>query len=570
MDQQPPLPTIPTSDTSITPSGEVTNPSAVPTAATSTATVITTAATTQRAVGDSHATPISKGGMDESPQKTRRSSSRSIKRKKFDDELVESSITPATTPKNARVRLPSTSSTTTVPAVAPTVPLTKAPASTNSTSSSSTTTTSSSSTSNTITPVTTVATTPPVVQAEIIPPVVPIVPPPTVQKRQQRPMAVAPKRRRHRNIHQNAVKDIGRWKPQDDLSLVLAVQQTADLEAVHRGVKFTCKFTLREIEDRWYALLYDPVIAKIAVSAMRQLHPDVIAAVHRKALFSVEEEELLKKITSTSQPTEETFQELLNGHTETFLLHRTARCLMNHWTLMKHYHLLTDQTLPHLPRHEEIINFSDAEELIEKETKAAIASGTLFNNKNSSSISTASGSSSSTATNITSKQESDLLNYELALADRKAKREIRQLENEIPKWQVLVDSITGVAPSDFDNQTLAVLRGRLVRYLMRSREITLGRSTKDSIVDVDLSLEGPAFKISRRQGLIKLQANGDFMIANTGKRPFYVDSKPVLAGGNCAKLNNNSVVEVSGLRFVFLINQDLIASVRAEALKSQF
>jgi microspherule protein 1 len=64
-------------------------------------------------------------------------------------------------------------------------------------------------------------------------------------------------------------------------------------------------------------------------------------------------------------------------------------------------------------------------------------------------------------------------------------------------------------------------------------------------------------------------ANGDFMLANTGKRPFYVDSKPVLGGGNCAKLINNSVVEVSGLRFVFLINQDLIAGVRAQALKNQ-
>ena len=112
-----------------------------------------------------------------------------------------------------------------------------------------------------------------------------------------------------------------------------------------------------------------------------------------------------------------------------------------------------------------------------------------------------------------------------------------------------------------------VLRGCLVRYLMRSRETTLGRCTKDSIVDVDLSLEGPATKISRKQGIIKLQPNGDFMIANRDKRPFYIDSKPVLGGGNCLKISNNSVVEIAGLRFLFLINQNLIAAVRAETLK---
>ncbi len=39
------------------------------------------------------------------------------------------------------------------------------------------------------------------------------------------------------------------------------------------------------------------------------------------------------------------------------------------------------------------------------------------------------------------------------------------------RWQVLVDKVRGDAPPDFDNQTLAVLRGRLVRYLMRSKEV---------------------------------------------------------------------------------------------------
>lgn len=72
-----------------------------------------------------------------------------------------------------------------------------------------------------------------------------------------------------------------------------------------------------------------------------------------------------------------------------------------------------------------------------------------------------------------------ILRYIIATEDNclcscsRAKKEIRTLENELGRWQVLVDSVTGISPLDFDNQTLAVLKGRLVRYLMRSREVTL-------------------------------------------------------------------------------------------------
>jgi len=76
------------------------------------------------------------------------------------------------------------------------------------------------------------------------------------------------------------------------------------------------------------------------------------------------------------------------------------------------------------------------------------------------------------------------------------------------------------------------------------KQITLGRATKDNQIDVDLSLEGPAWKISRRQGMIKLRGNGDFYIANEGKRPIYIDGKPIL-NGNKQRLSNNSVVEVT-------------------------
>ena len=109
------------------------------------------------------------------------------------------------------------------------------------------------------------------------------------------------------------------------------------------------------------------------------------------------------------------------------------------------------------------------------------------------------------------------LNTEMMVVDRVAKREIRRLEAEVSKWQIVVEQVTGQSAAD--NQTLAVLRGRQVRYLMRSREISVGLATEDLTVDVDLSLEGPATKVSRKAAITKLTNNVEFHLANEGKRP---------------------------------------------------
>lgn len=114
---------------------------------------------------------------------------------------------------------------------------------------------------------------------------------------------------------------------------------------------------------------------------MRQLHPEAIAAIQSKVLFSKAEEQLLNKVGSvrdgraggflwaggapgwhlpllrgvlgatcplfppqSSQPTLDTFQELLHKHPDVFYPSRTAKALQLHWQLMKQYYLLDDQT----------------------------------------------------------------------------------------------------------------------------------------------------------------------------------------------------------------------------------
>lgn len=151
----------------------------------------------------------------------------------------------------------------------------------------------------------------------------------------------------------------------------------------------------------------------------------------------------------TDNPTLDTFRQLLDRNAHTFYTARTSKTLFNHWNLMKQYMLLPDQqivtsktplSLAALPDGDPNIHFSDQED---KLNDAELAEA-----------------------------RDEALELELALADRKCKKEIRHLENELPRWTVLVDSITGIGiHPDFDNQTLAVLRGRLVRYLMRSREV---------------------------------------------------------------------------------------------------
>ncbi|WCJ35154.1 Forkhead-associated (FHA) domain-containing protein [Euphorbia peplus] len=59
-----------------------------------------------------------------------------------------------------------------------------------------------------------------------------------------------------------ALAPVFSWIPEDDVLLKNAVEAGASLESLAKGaVQFSRKFTVRELQDRWHSLLYDPIIS---------------------------------------------------------------------------------------------------------------------------------------------------------------------------------------------------------------------------------------------------------------------------------------------------------------------
>ncbi|XP_015876009.3 uncharacterized protein LOC107412700 isoform X1 [Ziziphus jujuba] len=66
-----------------------------------------------------------------------------------------------------------------------------------------------------------------------------------------------------------ALAPVTPWIPEDDFLLKNAVEAGASLESLAKGaVQFSRRFTVRELQDRWLSLLYDPVVSAEASACM--------------------------------------------------------------------------------------------------------------------------------------------------------------------------------------------------------------------------------------------------------------------------------------------------------------
>ena len=70
---------------------------------------------------------------------------------------------------------------------------------------------------------------------------------------------------------------------------------------------------------------------------------------------------------------------------------------------------------------------------------------------------------------------------------------------QMQHWCYIPSFLLSSTPAEFGSDVLAILKGKVAEFLMITRTVTLGRRSAISEVDFDLSLEGPAFKVSRKQ-----------------------------------------------------------------------
>ncbi|KAI6652899.1 Microspherule protein 1 isoform X3 [Oopsacas minuta] len=330
----------------------------------------------------------------------------------------------------------------------------------------------------------------------------------------------AASKRRQTSKHSMIEINKTRWTPLDDVMLVQGVQQTSSLLSVFLGTKFSCKFTMKEIEERWDALLYNSALSTTAMEDIALLCYDERSFSEAAVLWSPEEERTLTLISSKLEPNVQEFEAILANNLTTFHPSRTPHSLHYHWSLLKKYNLLCDQSPSQI--HSIPNQFSQA----------------LL------------GLKDKDLTQEQGHREMACL-YEKRLQDKKQKVEVITLEKQLADWRFLLE---GSLCENFTSDTFACLKGKNSHFIITSPKVTIGRNTDEDIVDIDLSKEGPALKISRKQAFIQFDSSSNkFYITNIGRCHIFINDTPLMTE-NSQVVEDMCLIAFGELSFIFVIN----------------
>ncbi|VDN94258.1 unnamed protein product [Brugia pahangi] len=343
-------------------------------------------------------------------------------------------------------------------------------------------------------------------------------------------------------------ESLKKWTALDDVALITAVTRVSSLAAVHGAVRFSRPFTRAEIEERWYELLYDEqhltscelvrrtvaldndcyyapsklslahiVVSNVAKRRIADLSVETISAVQSRTVFTVEEEELLSAIPSATTGTDlAVFEQVLERNKEAFHHARTAYVLQQHWLEMKNWDLLQDQR----KASNRVLDFAEIEQSLE------------WNGG---------------------------WDRHISFEETRLCKAAVLTERAWLDWEKIhVEAVSGISDdSQMSEGVWGVLKGRVVRYLLRGETILIGRNTQFHNVDINLALEGPVATISRKQAILKIIQNQqaktvEVFLSNVGKPPIYVDGKTLLSGDK-TRLFSNGLIEIAQIRLQLFI-----------------
>ncbi|CAF0757947.1 unnamed protein product [Brachionus calyciflorus] len=335
----------------------------------------------------------------------------------------------------------------------------------------------------------------------------------------------------------NVAKSMGKWRSQDDFMLVQSILHLENLEDVHQLVKFTNKFTQKELEERWFAFLYDEPISKMIRKNMKKLHIDDIARLEKQIPFNNNENFLLLGLDSKLEPTNEFFEDFLLKHRVHFHSARTVNCLRKQFLTLKKLNLLKDQIINENSEYfDGEIEFEDTAEQLDNFER--IEKGLEDEQIN-------------TEIELDEKNEKDMSETYEALLEN-----IRKAEADLFLWQSLIDKLNGVSNPFEDPSCLAVIFSENFNYTMSKREISFGRSKN---ADIDLSPhELFSKKISRNQFKIVMLDSNLFILINNGRLQVYVDGK-VIQKNDRTQIFDKSIIEIGDISMLFLVNYNNIS-----------